>query len=68
MQCAKAKSCYDVIRNFTNLTVAVDTKYDGERMQVHFKMESQMQITIFNKSRRNATWERRNAHQYNLPL
>eukprot|EP00158_Paraphelidium_tribonemae_P007696 Partr_v1_DN28331_c1_g1_i2_m78770 putative DNA ligase len=62
MECVKATSTQNVCRLFSGKSVAVETKYDGERIQVHISQGPK--ITIFNKSKRNATIERQAAHQF----
>ncbi|KAF8513409.1 hypothetical protein BU17DRAFT_31851, partial [Hysterangium stoloniferum] len=49
--------------------VWTETKYDGERMQIHIDLSRPLneQITIFSKSKRNSTQDRMGTHAYGLP-
>ncbi|KAG5653322.1 hypothetical protein H0H81_001062 [Sphagnurus paluster] len=41
-----------------------ETKYDGERAQIHVEILShRANITIFSKSKRNSTWDRKAVHE-----
>jgi DNA ligase-4 len=46
-----------------------ETKYDGERAQIHVRLNDQddPQITIFSKSKRNSTLDRIAVHPYVYP-
>ena len=45
--------------------VWAETKYDGERTQIHVQVDEDMQsrITIFSKSQRDSTLDRHGVHQ-----
>ena len=70
MECEKARSTFDVQKRYSNERngVAVEVKYDGERIQCHIERKSDgaTSLTIFNKSKRNSTQERQAAHQFIL--
>jgi DNA ligase-4 len=65
MNCEKARSTFEAFSQFRGQRVAVEVKYDGERVQVHVDMSKPpgQKLTIFNKSKRNSTWEREVAHK-----
>jgi DNA ligase-4 len=61
----------DALREFTSekrsrsaRTVWAETKYDGYRMQIHVEIRSEVDVrlTMFSKSKRNATVDRLNTH------
>ncbi|KAF9005903.1 hypothetical protein BDQ17DRAFT_316501 [Cyathus striatus] len=64
----KAKKGHDSIHALHFLrdsrTVWAETKYDGERAQIHVEVvcNDPPKITIFSKSKRDSTWERRAVH------
>lgn len=63
-ECIKGRSLSAPSRLFAGAStlVSVDTKYDGERMQIHVNLKPQPCITIFSKSGRNSTCDRAGVH------
>jgi DNA ligase-4 len=66
MSSQKCTGLADIYKNYSGQIVAVETKYDGERLQVHMftGADGNFMIRVFNKSKRDATQERQNAHEY----
>ncbi|KIY50333.1 DNA ligase/mRNA capping enzyme, partial [Fistulina hepatica ATCC 64428] len=65
----KGTSCQDVINRFSNSDrIWVETKYDGERCQIHVEVfegkERASHITIFSKSMRDSTLDRFDLHAH----
>ncbi|KAJ3377107.1 hypothetical protein HDU92_008633 [Lobulomyces angularis] len=53
------------VKEWQDVAIYSEIKYDGERMQIHFNADAQSeadQIKIFSKSRRNSTKERYLSH------
>src|SRR5579862_7924626 len=61
-KCIKARGCRHVCNILSKVTdlCYVETKYDGERMQIHvdLTLPLALQIQIFSKSRNDSTKER----------
>jgi DNA ligase-4 len=65
MECIQAKSVAHVFYNAHSEKaefIYAETKYDGERMQIHFDGRKQEKIIIYSKSGRNSTNDRILAH------
>ncbi len=65
-KCLKARGCADTIKHLRGSTkLWVETKYDGERAQIHVEVDERgkSRITIFSKSRRDSTMDRFGVHQ-----
>ncbi|KAL5536761.1 hypothetical protein ACEPAF_584 [Sanghuangporus sanghuang] len=63
--CFKARGCRDALDKLKHSTsVWAETKYDGERMQIHVSPNEcgESEITIFSKSRRDSTLDRIATH------
>ncbi|KAI0761918.1 hypothetical protein BC629DRAFT_1682669 [Irpex lacteus] len=64
-KCLKARGCADTIKHLRGSTkLWVETKYDGERAQIHVEVDERgkSRITIFSKSRRDSTMDRFGVH------
>ncbi|KAL5492554.1 hypothetical protein ACEPAI_4001 [Sanghuangporus weigelae] len=64
-KCFKARGCREALDKLKDSTsVWAETKYDGERMQIHVSLNErgESEITIFSKSRRNSTMDRIATH------
>ncbi|KAI5120358.1 hypothetical protein M0805_006881 [Coniferiporia weirii] len=64
-KCYKARGCIDGLKRFGSApSVWAETKYDGERMQIHVTVtgEGKSHITIFSKSKRDSTMDRASTH------
>lgn len=65
MQCARGKGVSDVPLRLGDRVLFVETKYDGERLQIHVdrsKNLCQPEIKIFSKSGRDSTLPRQGCH------
>ena len=66
-KCIKGRSCKDALRHLhKSKKVWVETKYDGERAQIHVEVDQstlKSRITIFSKSKRDSTMDRYGVHQ-----
>ncbi|KAG8788433.1 hypothetical protein FRC15_004408 [Serendipita sp. 397] len=65
-KCYKGRSCEDALRPLrTAERVYCETKYDGERMQIHVDLSLPLprQIVIFSKSKRDSTSDRYATHE-----
>ncbi|CAK5273911.1 unnamed protein product [Mycena citricolor] len=61
----KGRSCLHVLERLQNSTeIWAETKYDGERAQIHVKIrpDKRAHIQIFSKSKRDSTWDRHAIH------
>ncbi|CAK9780671.1 unnamed protein product [Cutaneotrichosporon oleaginosum] len=64
-KCSKGRSVRDALKGFIDnrsSTVWAETKYDGYRMQIHVKANPKVEITIFSKSKRKSTLDRKHTH------
>ncbi|KAL5513320.1 hypothetical protein ACEPAH_3719 [Sanghuangporus vaninii] len=64
-KCFKARGCREALDKLKDSTsVWAETKYDGERMQIHVSLNErrESEITIFSKSRRDSTLDRIATH------
>lgn len=62
----KARGCLHALSYFKQAKrVWVETKYDGERAQIHLEIlpTGESNITIFSKSKRNSTQDRKAVHE-----
>lgn len=62
----KARGCLHALSGFKQTKrVWVETKYDGERAQIHLEIlpTGGSKITIFSKSKRNSTQDRQAVHE-----
>ncbi|PSR73821.1 hypothetical protein PHLCEN_2v10391 [Hermanssonia centrifuga] len=69
-KCIKGQSCSHALNYLKNSEkVWAETKYDGERTQIHVEVrpDGTSKITIFSKSGRNSTWDRFAIHSYVPP-
>ena len=66
-KCIKGRSCKDALKHLhKSKKVWVETKYDGERAQIHVEVDQstlKSRITIFSKSKRDSTMDRYGVHQ-----
>ncbi|KAF8074808.1 hypothetical protein FPV67DRAFT_1777589 [Lyophyllum atratum] len=60
----KGRSPRHALQYFRNSRqIWAETKYDGERAQIHVEVqENRTNITIFSKSKRDSTWDRKAVH------
>ncbi|CAK5267619.1 unnamed protein product [Mycena citricolor] len=61
----KGRSCLHALERLQNSTeIWAETKYDGERAQIHVKIRPgrPAHIQIFSKSKRDSTWDRHAIH------
>ncbi|KAF7294439.1 DNA-LIGASE-A3 domain-containing protein [Mycena kentingensis (nom. inval.)] len=61
----KGRGCDDALKAFcSSEQVWAETKYDGERAQIHVQLvpSGKPRITIFSKSLRDSTWDRYGVH------
>ncbi|TCD68425.1 hypothetical protein EIP91_010826 [Steccherinum ochraceum] len=64
-KCTKGQGCLHAIKLLRHSSkVWAETKYDGERAQIHVEVDDEMQsrITIFSKSKRDSTLDRYGVH------
>ncbi|THH32366.1 hypothetical protein EUX98_g1806 [Antrodiella citrinella] len=64
-KCTKGLGCSNAIKALRRSnTIWAETKYDGERAQIHVQIDENMdsQITIFSKSKRDSTLDRHGVH------
>ncbi|KAI0091748.1 hypothetical protein BDY19DRAFT_991426 [Irpex rosettiformis] len=64
-KCIKGHSCKDALNRLRkSKRVWVETKYDGERAQIHVEVDEcgKSRITIFSKSKRDSTMDRYGVH------
>ncbi|KAF7309678.1 DNA-LIGASE-A3 domain-containing protein [Mycena indigotica] len=62
----KGRGCDDALAPLRSSTeIWAETKYDGERAQIHVQLsnEDKPRITIFSKSLRDSTWDRYGIHE-----
>jgi DNA ligase-4 len=67
----KGRGCVDALRHFaTSHKVWAETKYDGERAQIHVEVREDggSHITIFSKSKRDSTLDRYGIHGSVSPI
>lgn len=65
-KCVKGRGCKDALNTLRRSKKAwVETKYDGERAQIHVQIEDdgRSRITIFSKSKRDSTLDRFGVHE-----
>ncbi|EJD08532.1 DNA ligase/mRNA capping enzyme, partial [Fomitiporia mediterranea MF3/22] len=70
-KCVKGQGCKHALAQFkTPESVWAETKYDGERMQIHIAVDKTggTEITIFSKSKRDSTLDRIATHWHDLFL
>ncbi|KAH8093745.1 hypothetical protein BXZ70DRAFT_949037 [Cristinia sonorae] len=64
-KCVKGQGCAHAIKLLRHSSeIWAETKYDGERAQIHVQVDENLQshITIFSKSRRDSTLDRAGIH------
>ncbi|WOO77589.1 DNA ligase 1 [Vanrija pseudolonga] len=68
-KCLKGRGIGDSLKHFFNGdnptcdTLVAETKYDGYRLQIHVQIgHDGTTVTVFSKSKRNSTIDRRNTH------